>query len=194
MASTVITGGTLRVADGPTMRVTDLLPVAPEVAHLTGQVPDPKWRHTDSHGHQHRWWIRADHSTQDADREAATPTLVSSLRHVDCDATCGYADCGGYDQPVWHCIACGTEVVPGFTTGTTTVITAPGYWVLTTEAEPSNAPWAARTEAELRWPSGAGRITVATGWASEIGSRQIEFGDGSSRETREFHFTAADSA
>ena len=67
--------------------------------------PDPAWRATDTHGHEHRW--HGDPPT--------LPTLVRSTEHVDCDGSCG-GTCGGegYERTVWHCARCGDPVEPGY--------------------------------------------------------------------------------
>lgn len=80
------------------------------VRSYSAVLPDPKWRYTDSHGHEHRWAQTGRNRGSDA-----LPSLVASERHVPCDGSCGGV-CGGegYHITVYHCTGCGDEVEPEF--------------------------------------------------------------------------------
>lgn len=93
-------GGRWRVVDGP-MIESDV----EMVRTAMGSKPDESWKHTDPHGHVHKY-------VRDAEGVPRLPSLEARERHVDCDGSCG--GCEGYSITEWFCRECGDQEEPGF--------------------------------------------------------------------------------
>lgn len=105
MPTTATRRYTLTLDGHPPMPVAEFEMEPPPVTYVRSEgaaKPSTLWRHTDEHGHEHRWV------------DGELPTLTATTRHVECDGSCGGVCEGeGYDVTVWHCSACGDEVEPG---------------------------------------------------------------------------------
>jgi hypothetical protein len=66
--------------------------------------PDPRWEHTDSHGHFHTFA-----------EDGSLPTLRTEIVEMPCDGSCDDV-CGGegYTITRYRCKICGDEVEPGY--------------------------------------------------------------------------------
>lgn len=100
----------LQLTDGTRWRVAGGLSVERETETFTvenARHPDISWKHTDSHGHKHRY-------VRDEEEVPRLPTLEARRRPVECDGSCYGGECDGYTVEEWFCRECGEQVEPGF--------------------------------------------------------------------------------
>lgn len=130
---------------------------------ITPREPDPNWRFTDSHGHEHRW---------PSGRKRATWIEVEVRRwwcdccmdeHVDCDLHC--RKCGDLVEPGFRDVVNPVREVPGLTTGWLKVTTYEGSVYAIRRSYLLRGP---EIDA-LTWPEG-----VTDAWVDLVAKREPE--------------------
>lgn len=126
MPRSATVAGTASIDNGPPLpcRLTVEQEVQIETANRPR--PDSRWEFVDAKGHWHAYAERFE-----------LPTLDVRTEHQDCDGSCAYGQCEGFEVDRCYCRICGEVVTPGVQDGPHTV-TKPGVksWHLDVEGYP----------------------------------------------------------
>jgi hypothetical protein len=118
--------GTASVDNGPPLPCRLTIEQEVRIQTTNRPRPDSAWEFVDGKGHWHAYGEQHD-----------LPTLEVRTEHQECDGSCAYGRCEGFDVDRSYCRICGEEVVPGIKEGPHTV-TRPGVksWHVEVDGHP----------------------------------------------------------